>query len=272
MIRELTGTRYVVPLREGGSLPAVVDTNTGEPFVVKFLGAGQGAKALIAEQIAAMLGRALGLPIPEPALITLGAGFGESEPDPEIQDILRGSVGPNFCLAYLPGALPFDPAVRQQVSPELAAAIVWFDTLITNVDRTVKNTNLLWWHEQIWLIDHGASLYFHHRWAGWRERSQSRFSQIKDHVLLPLAGDLTIADARLRPLITPETLTGILADIPAAWLGDEPEFPDQATQRAAYVEFLLARLNGPREWLEEAIDAQRRGPERLAPRFTHRPI
>jgi hypothetical protein len=271
MIEHLTGTRYVVPLREGGSLPAIVETDGGSSFVVKFRGAGQGVKALVAEALAAGIGITLGLPIPRPAIIELGSGFGESEPDPEIQDILRGSTGKNFGLAYLPGALAFDPATDMAVDPELAAAIVWFDAFITNVDRTSRNTNLLLWHDQLWLIDHGASLYFHHRWEGWRDRIQTRFTPIKDHVLLPVAADLLAADARLRPLLTEESINAIVADIPEDWLGNENEFADVAAHRAAYVDYLLARLNGPGEWLQEAIDAQRRGPERLAPRLTHRP-
>ncbi len=272
MIEQLTGTRYVVPLREGGSLPAIVETDDGGSFVVKFRGAGQGMKALVAETLAAGIGTALGLPIPRPAIIDLGGDFGESEPDPEIQDILRGSVGKNFGLAYLSGALAFDPATDLAgVDPELAATIVWFDALITNVDRTARNTNLLLWRGQLWLIDHGASLYFHHRWEGWRDRIQTRFAPIKDHVLLPVAGDLTATDARLRPLLTEGTIGAVVADVPEEWLGGEGEFVDVAAHRVAYVHYLLARLNGPREWLQEAIDAQRRGPERLAPRLTHRP-
>jgi hypothetical protein len=271
MIEYLTGTRYVVPLREGGSLPAIVETDAGGSFVVKFRGAGQGIKALVAETLAAGIGATLGLPIPPPAIIDLGSGFGESEPDPEIQDILRGSTGKNFGLAYLPGALAFDPATDMAVDPELAAAIVWFDAFITNVDRTSRNTNLLLWHDQLWLIDHGASLYFHHRWEGWRDRIQTRFAPIKDHVLLPVATDLLAADARLRPLLTEEIIGAIVADLPEEWLGNEEEFADLAAHRAAYVYYLLARLHGPRKWLQEAIDAQRRGPERLAPRLTHRP-
>jgi len=272
MIEQLVGTRYVIPLREGGSLPAVVEAAPGGSFVVKFRGAGQGAKALVAETLAAGLAAPLGLPIPRAAIIELGAGFGRAEPDPEIQDILCGSVGENFGLAYLSGALAYDPATDgERVAPDLAADIVWFDALITNVDRTARNTNLLLWQDRLWLIDHGASLYFHHRWAGWRDRIQTPFAPIKDHVLLPLAGDLTAANARLRPLLTEEVIVAAVAAIPDAWLGGEAEFADVAAHRAAYVECLLARLHGPRAWLQEAIDAQRRGPERLAIRLTHRP-
>jgi hypothetical protein len=271
MLPRLTGLRYVVPLREGGSLPAVVDTDAG-PYVVKFRGAGQGAKALVAEALAAGLARALALPIPDDAVIELAADFGEREPDPEIQDILRGSVGTNFGLAYLSGALSYDPAVDREMDPDLAAAILWFDAYITNVDRTPRNTNMLLWHGRPWLIDHGAALFFHHRWEGWEARVQSPFPQIKDHVLLTRAGDLDAADARLRPLLTGEAIRAVVASVPDEWLGGEAIFPDLAAHREAYVTYLTERLHGPRRWLQEAQEAIRRGPERLAPRFTHRVV
>jgi hypothetical protein len=267
----LTGLRYVVPLREGGSLPAVVDTDTG-PFVVKFRGAGQGAKALVAEALAAGLARVLDLPVPDSAVIGLDADFGESEPDPEIQDILRGSVGANFGLAYLSGALAYDPAVDHQLEPDLAAAILWFDAYITNVDRTARNTNMLLWRGRLWLIDHGASLYFHHRWEGWEARVQSPFPQIKDHVLLTRAGDLAVADARLRPQLTEAAIRAVVADVPDEWLGGEAIFADSDAQREAYETYLWERLHGSRRWLQEAQEAIRRGPERLAPRATHRVV
>src|SRR5688572_23543629 len=172
-LERVIGARYVVPLREGGSLPAVVETvqpdqvSSGGAFVVKFQGAGQGAKALIAEAVVAGLARALDLPVPRPAIVTLEEGFGNAEPDPEIQDILRGSVGENFGLAYLSGALAFDPAAdADSIDPDLAAEIVWLDALTTNVDRTPRNTNMLLWQGRLWLIDHGAALYVHHRWEG----------------------------------------------------------------------------------------------------------
>ena len=270
MIERLVGVRYAVPLREGGSLPAVVETDRPGAYVVKFRGAGQGAKALIAELVVAGLADALRLPVPRPAIVVLDAGFGAAEPDPEIQDILRGSVGANFGLAYLPGALAFDPAVDADVSPELAADVVWLDALVTNVDRTARNTNLLLWRGQLWLIDHGAALYVHHRWEGWEERVRSPFPQIRDHVLLPLARDLETADARLRPVLTDELVRRVVADIPDAWLGDESVFADRAAHREAYVAYVQARLEEPRLWLREAVEARRRGPAPLAPRFTHR--
>lgn len=269
----LIGVRYVVPLREGGSLPAVVDTEADGAFVVKFRGAGQGPKALIAEAIVARLAELLGLPVPRPALIDLDDGFGRSEPDPEIQDVLRGSVGTNFGLAYLPGALAFDPAVDSvTVSPELAARIVWFDAFVTNVDRTARNTNLLIADGRLWMIDHGAALYVHHRWAGWRERIQSAFPQIGDHVLLGIASDLSKADAELRPMLDEARIRQVIDDLPDVWLDDEPEFADSLALREGYVTYLLERLNGPRAWLDTAIAAQKRGPARLSVRQTHRVV
>lgn len=268
----LTGVRYVVPLREGGSMPAVVDTKEGGAYVVKFLGAGQGAKALVAESLAADLALALGLPVPQPAFITLGEGFGKGEPDPEIQDILRGSVGLNFGLAWLPGALPFDPAVDRDVSPDLAADIVWFDAFVTNVDRTPRNVNLLVCRERLWMIDHGASLYIHHQWKGWESRVQSAFPQIRDHVLLPFSGDLSKADARLRPLLTTATIHAAVDNIPAEWLEGDAQFASLDEHRQRYVDYLHQRLHGPRAWLQEAVEARERGPLPYAPRATHRVV
>ncbi|MBV9169366.1 MAG: aminotransferase class I and II [Chloroflexi bacterium] len=268
-----TGVRYVVPLREGGSLPAVVDTEEDGAFVVKFRGAGQGPKALIAEALVACLASVLGLPVPRPALVELDEGFGRSEPDPEIQDVLRGSVGTNFGLAYLSGALAFDPAVDgPNVSESLAADIVWFDAYVTNVDRTPRNTNLLIWDSGVWMIDHGAALYMQHRWAGWEQKIQSPFPQISDHVLLGIAGDLAAADQRLRPRLDDDTIRDVVAAVPDEWLSDEPEFPDLAAQREAYVRYLTERLNGPRAWLQTAIAARRNGPAKLSVRQTHRVV
>jgi hypothetical protein len=276
-LERVIGTRYVVPLREGGSLPAVVETvradatTPGGAFVVKFQGAGQGAKALVAEAIVAGLAGALDLPVPRPAIVALEEGFGNAEPDPEIQDILRGSVGENFGLAYLSGALAFDPAAdADSVDPALAAEVVWLDALTTNVDRTPRNTNMLLWQGRLWLIDHGAALYVHHRWEGWQDRIQSPFPQIKDHVLLGLAGDLEHADARLRPRLTDDVLRQIVDVLPDAWLGGEALFPTLDEHRQAYVTYLSERLHGPRRWLQEAIDARERGPARLVVRQTHR--
>lgn len=271
-MRHLTGIRYATPLREGGSLPAIVEVDTAELFVVKFLGAGQGHRALIAEALAAAIAVELRLPVAEPAIITLDEGFGRSESHPEIQDILKKSHGENFGLAFISGALPFDPVVNHDIDQELAANIVWFDALITNVDRSPRNVNLLVRDGEVWMIDHGASLYFHHSWSGWQDRVQSRFPQIKDHVLLHLAGDLREADERMRPLLTDEALTHAAGQIPASWLGDEEQFPDVERHRQAYVDYLEARLNGPREWLDEAVAAKALGPQKHVPRVTRRVV
>jgi hypothetical protein len=270
----LMGSRYVVPLREGGSLPAVVDTDADGTFVVKFRGAGQGPKALIAEALVALIGLQVGLPVPRPAILELEDGFGRGEPDPEIQDILRGSVGANFGLEYLAGALAFDPAVDAQlVTPELAAEIVWLDAYVTNIDRTARNTNLLVCVERVWLIDHGAALFFHHRWPGWEQRIHSSFTQIADHVLLPLAGDLEAADARLRRRLDEPSITRIVEAVPDEWFSPpEDEFATPSDQRKAYVTFLLERLNGPRAWLAEAVSAKQKGPKVLQRRLTHRVV
>ena len=269
----VVGCRYVVPLREGGSLPAVVDTDADGSFVVKFRGAGQGPRALVAEALVALIAQALGLSVPRPAVVELEDGFGRSEPDPEIQDILRGSVGANFGLEFLHGALAFDPAVDADLlSPETAADIVWLDAYVTNVDRTARNTNLLVSEQRVWLIDHGASLFFHHRWSGWQQRIQSPFPQIAEHVLLARAGNLESADARLRSRLDPSRIAGIVESIPEEWLGDEAEFASIAQEREAYLTYLLERLNGPRAWLKEAIAAQQRGPTRLQRRLTHRVV
>jgi hypothetical protein len=263
----------VVPLREGGSLPAVVDTDADGSFVVKFRGAGQGPRALVAEVLVALIAQALGLPVPRPAVVDLEDGFGRSEPDPEIQDILRGSVGANFGLEFLHGAMAYDPAVDDGLlTPEVAADIVWLDAYVTNVDRTARNTNLLVSAERVWLIDHGAALFFHHRWTGWQQRIQSPFPQIAEHVLLSRAGDLETADARLRPRLDPTRMAAIVESIPEEWLGDEPEFADVSQQREAYLTYLLERLNGPRAWLKEAIAARQRGPATLQRRMTHRVV
>jgi hypothetical protein len=273
VLARLTGSRYVVPLREGGSLPAVVDTDADGTFVVKFRGAGQGPKALIAEAIVALLGLHLGLPVPRPAILGLDDGFGRGEPDPEIQDILQASVGANFGLEFVPGALAFDPAVDARlVSPEFAADVVWLDAYVTNVDRTPRNTNLLVAGQRVWLIDHGASLFFHHRWAGWQERIQSPFTQIADHVLLHAATDLQAADERLRPRLDVEVLSGIVASVPEEWLDEETEFADHEAHRQAYVTYLHERLTGPRAWLAEARAAQQRPPRVLQRRLTHRVV
>jgi hypothetical protein len=255
-LRTVTATRYVTPLREGGSLPAIMEGDDDGTYVVKFRGAGQGPRVLIAELICGELGRALGLPIPEIVFVELDEALGRNEPHDEIKDLLLRSVGLNIALDYLPGALGFDPLSLPDVDPALASAVVWFDALITNVDRTPRNTNLLLWHNKLWLIDHGAALFFHFSWDDYQARAQSRFAAIKDHVLLPAAADIRAADETYAPLVTPELIHSIVDQIPEAWLEDTAPFPDSAAYKAAYVDYLMRRIETPRAFVEEAINAR----------------
>jgi hypothetical protein len=258
-LRTVSATRYVTPLREGGSLPAILEADDEGTYVVKFRGAGQGAKALVAELVSGEIARVLGLPVPEIVFMQLDPVLGRAEPDPEIQDLLKASAGLNLALDYLPGSITFDPLVAKlaREDPEMASSIVWLDALTTNVDRTPRNPNLLVWHHALWLIDHGASLYFHHAWDNYLERAQSRFPAIKDHVLLPFASKLEEADARLSPLLSPQVLESIVSLIPDEWLGDVDEFASVEEHRAAYSKYLQARLESPRGWAEEARDARK---------------
>jgi hypothetical protein len=251
MLRTITATQYVTPLREGGSLPAIVEGDDDGTYVLKFRGAGQGPKALIAELISGELARRLGLPVPEIVLAEVDPRMAKTEPDPEIQDLLQRSAGLNLALDYLPGSITFDPLVERHLAgiSRLASSIVWFDALVTNVDRTARNTNLLVWHRAVWLIDHGASLYFHHNWDDADGRSRGAFPQIKDHVLLAHAGELQQADAELSALATPETIAEIVELIPEAWL-------EEQDQRAGYRGWFQRRLESPREWVEEAMRAR----------------
>lgn len=254
-LRTIIPTRYVTPLREGGSLPAIIEADDDGLYVLKFRGAGQGPKALIAELVAGELARAAGLLVPEIVFVELDAELARTEPDPEIQDLIRASAGLNLALDYLPGSVTFDP-VADQPAAELASAIVWFDAYVTNVDRTARNTNLLMWHRRLWLIDHGAALYFHHRWGDYRERSRDAFTVIKDHVLLRFAGALEEADAQLTARITPEVIDRIVQLIPDAWLMGDSPFDASSQHREAYVAYLVRRLEPPRAFLEEAIRAR----------------
>ena len=253
--RTVRATRYVTPLREGGSLPAIVEADDDGLYVLKFRGAGQGTKALIAELLAGELARALELPVPEIVLVEVDATLARTEPDPEIQDLIRASAGLNLALDYLPGSIAFDPAA-ERVEPGLASSIVWFDAYVTNVDRTARNTNMLMWHRRLWLIDHGAALYFHHAWDNHLERSRSPFKQIREHVLLPFASELEEADARLSALVTHGLIKELLALVPDEWLNSEARFADAGTHRDAYAEYLLSRLQTPRDFLKEAADAR----------------
>src|SRR3954466_13149025 len=222
-MRTVRAIRYLTPLREGGSVPAIVEADDDGTYVAKFRGAAQGPRALVAELIAGELGRLLGLPVPQLVLIEVDAVLARSEPDPEIQDLLRNSAGLNIALDYLPGALNWEPGLAPPPDRELAAAVVWFDALITNVDRTPRNPNLLRWHRALYLIDHGAALYFHHDWSRAAAGMRSPFAMIRNHALLPFAGDLRAADAALAPKITEAALAAIVAQVPDDWLiGDEP--------------------------------------------------
>lgn len=261
LLRTVTATRYVTPLREGGSLPAIVEADDLGTYVLKFRGAGQGRKALVAELVAGEIARRLDLLVPEVVLACLAPELGRSEPDPEIQDLLKRSAGLNLALDYLPGSLGFDPLVGPPDSG-LASRIVWFDALVTNVDRTPRNTNLLIWHDRLWLIDHGASLYFHHNWPA-RDRtalqaaSRRPFAAVGDHVLLPFAKSILEADAALASRLTPDVLRAVIDLIPAEWLADEPGFASADEVRSAYVAYLSTRLREPRAWvsaLEEAVE------------------
>jgi hypothetical protein len=249
-MRTVSVQRYVTPLREGGSLPAIVEADDLGTYVLKFHGAGQGPKALVAELIAGELGRALGLRVPEIVLVELDPALGRAEPDYEIRALLRASGGLNLALDYLPGSIGFDAAAHT-VEPALAARIVWFDGLVTNVDRTARNTNMLWWGGQLHLIDHGAALYFHHGDLHAPGRGRAPFPRLRDHVLLPLAGDLRAADTELAGRVSPAELEGIVALVPDAWLGDDP-----AGARRAYVTHLRERLTAPRPFVAEAEDAR----------------
>lgn len=251
MIKKVVATRYVTPLREGGSLPAIVDADDGNQYVMKFVGAGQGAKALIAELIAGEIARALGLNMPELAIIELDPLIGRSEPNPEIQDLLQASVGLNLGLHYLSNSLNFDPTV-DEVDAMIASQIVWLDAFVTNVDRTVRNVNMLMHQAELWLIDHGASLYFHHGWGDYMARSRSPFSMIRDHVLIGAADQLTEADRVAKASLSSELFVDIVAQIPEAWLEGEATFEDIASHRQAYVDYLNARLDASSIFVEEA--------------------
>ncbi len=254
-IRKIDVIRYITPLREGGSLPAIVEGSDGLKYVLKFRGAGQGTKALIADLIGAELARAAGLKVPFLALAQLDEGFGRTEPDEEIQDLLKFSTGLNLGVYYLSGAITYDPLVYE-MDGLLASKIVWLDAYITNIDRTVKNTNMLYWNRKIWLIDHGASLYFHHNIESWHEQTLQPFSLIKDHVLLPFADKLEEADRYMRSMINTTVIDAIIDLIPEEFISTEIEKVDVAERRDIYRKFLSTRLQNSAIFLKEAIDAR----------------
>lgn len=256
MLRTLTATRYVTPLREGGSLPAIVEADDDGLYVLKFRGAGQGPKALIAELVAGEIARALGLPVPEIVFAEVDPMLARSEPDSEIQALIKASTGLNLALDYLPGALAFDALDVHNVDPLLASSIVWFDAYVTNVDRTPRNTNMLFWHKHLMLIDHGASLYFHHTDTDYMERSRTPFTPIKQHVLLPVASQLADTNPQLKARLTPTVIEDIINMIPAAWLDNDPLYADREAHRAAYIAYLQDRLAASHIFVEEALHAR----------------
>jgi len=254
-MRTVNAARYVTPLREGGSLPAIIEADDDGMYVLKFRGAGQGTKALIAELIAGELARAAGLLVPELVFVNLDPEIAKTEPDPEIQDLIRASGGLNLGLDYLPGSVMFSP-VADTPDADLASHIVWFDAYVTNVDRTPRNANLLMWHRRLWLIDHGASLYFHHSWTDMDQRSKDPFPLIKEHILLPFAGSIVNADQMMTGVITNEVIKGVVDLVPDDWMKDNAPFSTIAENRQAYVEYLTRRLEEPRNFVEEAIRAR----------------
>jgi hypothetical protein len=247
-LRRVSATRYVTPLREGGSLPGLVEADDSGLYVTKFRGAGQGPLALVAEVIVGELARALGLSVPEQVIVSIDSALGLAEPDPEIQDLIRASAGENLGVDFLPGAAGYSPAIGWKPDPMLAAEIVWLDAFTTNVDRTPRNPNLLLWHDKLWLIDHGAALYRQHRGLRPLEQADRPFPQIAEHVLLGAAGSIAAADERLAALIDPALLASIAALVPEDWFGAEPA--------ETYVEYLTRRLQAPRRFVEEAEDAR----------------
>ncbi len=255
-LRTVNVTRYVTPLREGGSLPAIAEADDGFLYVLKFRGAGQGPRALIAELIGGEIARLLGFKIPEIVFANLDEAFGRTEPDEEIQDLLKASVGLNLALHYLSGAITFDAAVTK-VDGKLASQIVWLDCLLTNVDRTARNTNMLTWNRELWLIDHGASLYFHHSWQNWQEQAKKPFFQVKDHVLLPKANELEAVDIEFKALLTEERIRAIINLVPDVWLSGEDVFASADEHREAYIEYLLARIANSEIFVNEAQHARK---------------
>jgi hypothetical protein len=253
-IRTVKATRYVTPLKEGGSMPAIVEADDDGLYVLKFRGAGQGIKALIAELISGEIGRFLGLPVPEIVFVELDPILGQTEADPEIQELIQASSGLNLALDYLPGSITFDTLIEKP-NAELASKIVWFDAFTANVDRTPRNANMLIWHKELRLIDHGASIYFHHNWSKFLENAENPFKQIKDHILLPFTDKVEKIDAEFKEKLTPEILKKIIDLIPDIWFENDIQIAEPKELRAVYLEFFITRLNAPRSFVKEIKDA-----------------
>ena len=258
MLRTVQATRYVLPLREGGSLPAIVEANDLGLYVVKFRGAGQGILALIAELIAGEMGRALGLRVPEIVLVEIDPALGRNEPDAEIRHLLRASIGVNLGIDYLPGSVMFDPAARDTAPAEEASMLVWFDAFTMNVDRTPRNANLLVWHRRLYPIDHGAALFFHHDWASMESKIASPFAQIEKHMLLPWATEIEKSGALAREKLAGGLIDGIIAQVPEEWLEAIPGDLSAALRREAYIEFFQRRLVAAKIFEDEAMNARSR--------------
>jgi hypothetical protein len=254
-LRKVRVTRYVTPLREGGSLPAIAEADDGFLYVLKFRGAGQGIKALIAELIGGEIARSLGLKVPEIVVAQLDAAFGRTEPDEEIQDLLKASVGLNIGLHYLSGSISFDPVVNR-VDPLTASQIVWLDCLLTNVDRTARNTNMLIWNKELWLIDHGAALYFHHSWDNWEQQATRPFLPVREHVLLPQASEIETVDTVYSNRLTPDHIEEIIDLIPEEWLVNWPSGQSPEEIRSVYTQFLITRIATSAIFVKEALHAR----------------
>jgi hypothetical protein len=255
-LRTVRATQYVTALREGGSLPAIIEADDLGLYVLKFRGAGQGPLALVAELVAGEIGRALGLNVPELVFVEVEAALGRNEPDREIRDLLKASVGLNLALDYLPGSTMFDPAAGDVADADTASMAVWFDSFVVNVDRTPRNANLLNWHRELYFIDHGAALYYHHDWATILERAESPFREVKNHILLPWARSLDGADERARGLLGRELFEEILDAVPDKWLWNEADRLPADEKRQVYADFLTRRLKAATVFVEEADRAR----------------
>ncbi|MCF7804052.1 MAG: aminotransferase class I and II [Candidatus Marinimicrobia bacterium] len=255
-IPTVTAMRYHTPLRQGGSLPAVVECDDNNLYVMKFVGAGQGPKALIAELVAGEIARALELNVPELVFIELEPELAPSEPDPEIHDLLDASVGLNLGMRFLPEAFEYSALRKNRPDSEYASKIVWFDAYVFNMDRTPRNVNMLIWQDDLWLIDHGAALYFHHNWPGYEKYITSPFDRIQDHVLLPFAENIPAVDAGMREILTDSLLRSITAQIPDAWLANDTFFETPDEYRSAYSNFLIQRRDQSEIFVNEASDAR----------------